>query len=490
MSNLLQHPCTSPDSSTRLLDKGSTQLVRNETARQLANIQEQNPESLFSLLGRVLPYLQSKSWDTRVAAARAIGGIIEKASTFDPNADDPEAKDEAIKSNDAQVKDENGGKTSELEDLLQLSSLDISLILQYGKKLVGSAGKEYEYSLAGLTPAERLSRQKKNLQARLGLGGEYTEDELVTGDDLPANSKHALKTPGLTRIDTQGGRRQDSFSALSPQAESAIEQNGSLPEGLSKRQLNQLKRKNKSMAKSGSNKMRVVDLSIGRRTDSDEVSPAPSPHPVKLNGHDEPTEESKPDYFSIKREDADDSTQLIKEFKGEEEPEKPLIQPDEEHSSEWPYDVMCDFLSNDLFDPNWEIRHGAAMGLREVLRTDGRGAGRRYGKSRAQNDIANERCLDDLACRLLCVLLLDRFADYGSDTTVAPIRESVGQTLGALLTQVSDSTAIEIYIFLQKMINQNDTGLKKPIWEACHGGMIGVRYLPRSPTLYRFSASS
>ena len=27
------------------------------------------------------------------------------------------------------------------------------------------------------------------------------------------------------------------------------------------------------------------------------------------------------------------------------------------------------------------------------------------------------------------------------------------------------------------MINQNDTGLKHPIWEVCHGGMIGLRYL-------------
>ena len=91
---------------------------------------------------------------------------------------------------------------------------------------------------------------------------------------------------------------------------------------------------------------------------------------------------------------------------------------------------MCDFLSNDLFDLNWEIRHGAAMGLREVLRVHGQGAGRRYGKSKLENDKANESWLDDLACRLLCVLMLDRFGDFVSDTVVAPIRESVGQTLG------------------------------------------------------------
>lgn len=92
--------------------------------------------------------------------------------------------------------------------------------------------------------------------------------------------------------------------------------------------------------------------------------------------------------------------------------------------------VLCDFLKVDLFDPQWETRHGAAMGLREVIRVHGLGAGRTKGKSRAQNDQLNKAWLDDLACRLCCVLMLDRFTDYSSDTSVAPIRESIGQTLG------------------------------------------------------------
>ncbi|RMZ90626.1 hypothetical protein DV736_g2140, partial [Chaetothyriales sp. CBS 134916] len=458
-----------------LLDKGSTQLVRNETARQLANIQEQNPESLFALLGRVVPYLQSKSWDTRVAAAKAIGCIIEKAGTFDPNAEVVDAKSEHLITDDSGVKIELDGALSYGGDMLQLATLDISLILQHGKKLVGSAGKEHEYSLAGLTPTERLARQKKSLHVRLGLGGEYIEDDLLPSNDLQPNSKHAIPTTNLSKGDINPTRSQGSSSGASPHTE-YVEQNGALPEGLSKRQLNQLKRKNKSLAKGGPNKMRVVDLSVSRRTHSEEVSPIPSPRSVKLNGREESSEDSKPDFFSIKREAIDDNAQVIKEFKGEEELQKPLLEPDEEHSSEWPYEVMCDFLSNDLFDPAWEIRHGAAMGLREILRTDGRGAGRRFSKPWTQNEKANIRYLDDLSCRLLCVLMLDRFGDYVSDTVVAPIRESIGQTLGALLTQVNDSTAIGIYRFLQKMINQSDIGLSQPIWEVCHGGMIGLRY--------------
>ncbi|KAL2426147.1 TATA-binding protein-associated factor mot1 [Exophiala dermatitidis] len=471
------------DRLVTLLDKGSTQLIRNTAAAQLADIQKQNPDNLFALLGRVLPYLQSKSWETRTAAAKAIGGIVSNVPKFDPNADEAEIKDEVPKSEDDGVKVEvkTEDKVPEADDLLQLATLDIKMILRHGKKLLGSAGKEYEYSMAGMTPAQRLHHQKQSLTARLGLGGEYMEEDLVTENDFAANSQHKLaQTPGPPRVDTKSaGQRTDSIGTPSPYSAMSPSENCQpfLEEsGLSKRQLNQLKRKNKSAAKAGASKMRVVDLSGRRPSEPGQTPVSATPHPVKLNGQDESNGDSKQDYFSIKREGPDDNTALISEFKGDVVEEKPLIQPDEEHSHDWPFEVMCDFLSIDLFDPNWEVRHGAAMGLREVLRVHGRGAGRRYGRSRAENDLANRRWLDDMACRLLCVLMLDRFGDYVSDTVVAPIRESIGQTLGALLTQLPDDIAVSVYNFLQQMITQTDTGLKQPIWEVCHGGMIGLRY--------------
>jgi len=428
---------------------------------------------LFPLLTRVLPFLQSRSWDTRTAAAKAIGGIVANAPTFDPNEEDADTK--------AEIKEENGIKkedaSSPTSDLLQLDTLDIGLILQYGKKLLGSAGKEYEYSLAGLSAAERLLRQKKSLQARLGLGGEYAEDDLLSENDVPANSQHKAPLPGLTRVNTQLKGRQD--GVVSPRtANSAIPETPLDESGLSKRQLNQLKRKNKTMAKVGPNKMRVVDLGGRKPSEVDSPVTSSSPYPVKLNGHEAspPETHSQPDYFSIKQEGGDDNTQLVKEFKGEPTEEKPWIAPEHEDSNEWPFALMCDYLSVDIFDPNWEIRHGAAMGLREVLLSHGRGANRKFGRTKTENNNANRQWLDDLACRLLCVMMLDRFGDYVSDTVVAPIRESIGQTLGALITQLPDQTALSVYANLQKMIYQTDMGLKEPVWQVCHGGMLGLRY--------------
>ncbi|KAK5071960.1 TATA-binding protein-associated factor mot1 [Lithohypha guttulata] len=460
------------DRLVTLLDKGSTQLIRNTAASQLADIQKQNPDSLFSLLSRVLPYLQSKTWDTRTAAAKAIGGIVANAPTFDPNGDETDIKPDC--------KEENGVKKEESpqhDGRLHLDTLDIGLVLRKGKVLSGSAGKEYEYQFTGLSAVERLAKQKKSLHARLGLAGEYMDDDLLSENDLPVHAK--LSQPSsLPRVDTQVKKYQAYTS--SPQTAQAISDTPtSLEEsGLSKRQLNQLKRKNKTMVKTGSNKMRVVDL--GGRKPSEAESPlvAASPHPVKLDGHEDSQDEtqSQPDYFSIKREDNDDDTQLIKEFKGEPLEVKPLMAPDEQDAVDWPYEVMCDFLSIDLFHPNWETRHGAAMGLREILITHGQGAGRKFGRTKAENDKANRDWLDDLACRILCVLMLDRLQDFSSDTAVAPIRESVGQTLGALLTQLPDDTALSVYRNLQIIVHHTNTVSKEPLWQVCHGGMLGLRY--------------
>lgn len=466
----------------RLLETGSTQLIRNTAARQLADVQKQHPDELFNLLTRVVPYLRSKPWDTRIAAAKAIGGIVENTERFDPNADD------GSKTESWQIKVEQGdaaaaAAASTSDDQLQPEILDISAILSHGKKLLGSGGREYDYSLASLDPAARLALQKKSLTARLGLGGEYIEDDLLNEKDF------ALNLPaGLPRVDTSMGSPSRTNSITSPSPYSAysamspyesMSQTPTEESGLSKRQLNQLKRKNKMSARSQANKVRVVDLSVRRASvDVAHSASVPEPYPIKTeikteNGVDEP-----PDYLSLDRSNGDDNSKVVSEFKGPVVPEKSALHVEtDEIGLEWPFERLCEFLMVDLFDQNWEIRHGAAMGLREVIRVHGAGAGRERGKSRLQNDDSNRRWLDDLACRLCCVFMLDRFGDYISDNVVAPIRETIGQTLGALLAHLPSPSVYSVYRILYRLVMQDDIGLNNQIWEVCHGGMIGLRYL-------------
>lgn len=44
--------------------------------------------------------------------------------------------------------------------------------------------------------------------------------------------------------------------------------------------------------------------------------------------------------------------------------------------ADWPLEWFCDQLSQDLFSSSWEIRHGAATALREIITVHGHGAGR------------------------------------------------------------------------------------------------------------------
>lgn len=456
-----------------LLDTGSTQLIRNTAAQQLADVQKNHPTELFNLLTRVIPFLRSSSWDTRTAAAKALGGIVEHAPNFDPNALTPNVKDE---SGDAQIKDETeheNGFSVLSEDQLQLETLDVEAILTNGKELLGSAGRQYDFKLAGLDPAQRLAHQKKSLTSRLGLGGEYIEDDLVTEKDISVRG--AVPTPALPTIDTSlpsnsASNAAGDFAVISP-GDGRAQTPGS--EAMSKRQLNMLKRRRKEELKRDNKKFKY-DFAGARRESNNAQTPAESETIIK----EENPEAASSDYFSLDRKETDEDTQVVTEFKGVPVAEKSAFQSDaEDEGSEWPFERLCEFLSVDLFDPAWEIRHGAAMGLREIVRVHGSGAGRLAGKTRQQNDRLNQAWLDDLACRLCCVFMLDRFADYVSDNAVAPIRETAGQTLGALLQYLPASSVHAVNRILYRLVMQKDLKVYKRIWHACHGGMIGMRYL-------------
>ncbi|KAF2091944.1 hypothetical protein K490DRAFT_61390 [Saccharata proteae CBS 121410] len=472
------------DRLVTLLETGSTQLIRNTAAQQLADVQKQHPDDLFNLLTRVIPYLRSKSWDTRTAAAKAIGGIVENAEKFDPNAQDDPIKSET----NGHALNGSGLKQDEAalplsEDDLQLETLDIPMILKFGKQLLGSAGREYDYKVAMMDPATRLAYQKKTLKGRLGFGGEYFDEDLVTQDDIvPQQTPSGV--PQTPRINTAVSRTNSvsspaNYTPMSPPGDlTAATPTDDAANGLSRRQLNLLKRKNKKQLQGQANKVQVVDIS-GRRPSTLPQTPSqPEPHPIKHEVKREDSDSGIGDYFSLDRQ-GDDDSKVVQEFKGTSLPEKSAIQTEpEEEGLEWPYDRLCEVLTVDLFDPNWEIRHGAAMGLREVIRVHGDGAGRQHGKTRAQNDILNQRWLNDMSCRICCVFMLDRFGDYVSDNVVAPIRETVGQTLGAVLQFLSPDNVRAVYTVLYRLVMQDQVEFKgNRVWQACHGGMIGMRYL-------------
>lgn len=55
-------------------------------------------------------------------------------------------------------------------------------------------------------------------------------------------------------------------------------------------------------------------------------------------------------------------------------------------ATSWPLDNFCARLYVDLFNPKWEIRHGAATALRELINNHSAGAGKNICMTREEVD--------------------------------------------------------------------------------------------------------
>lgn len=124
-----------------------------------------------------------------------------------------------------------------------------------------------------------------------------------------------------------------------------------------------------------------------------------------------------------------------------------------------------------------------------------------------ENEYAHERWCNDLAANFLCVFVLDRFGDFVSDQVippfyiiycrltpalltqvVAPVRETVSQTLAALLLHMPRRSVTHVHTILLQMIQQDfeipktvnkstkGDPEKTHIWEIRHAGLLGIKY--------------
>lgn len=49
--------------------------------------------------------------------------------------------------------------------------------------------------------------------------------------------------------------------------------------------------------------------------------------------------------------------------------------------------------------------------------------------------------------------------------------------MGALLLHLSPASVHKVYKMLYRLVMQEDLGISMPIWQVCHGGMLGLKYL-------------
>ncbi|OZJ02562.1 hypothetical protein BZG36_04331 [Bifiguratus adelaidae] len=432
-----------------LLDTGSSAAVRQTAAQQIAEIHRQHPSEIFNLLSRVVVHLRSKTWDTRIAAGQALEAIASNIPDWPVS--DSEIKhsgEEAINGVPATVEkreDEDMSASAPalegavMANKLSFDTFNIESVLANGRLLLGSAGKEYELDLSDLTPQERLAQQKKNLKKRLGLDNQFMDVDLFDDADIDASLKTETNANSAAPADAKAEKMEIDTT------------------GLSKRELNRLKRKLKKEGSGRAEKKRTMDAGS-----SPSATPSKSETPIKQESAFDVTEQPQSDKVVVESKVRPQGSSASEVFR---------VPP-----AMWPFSRVCEHLCEDLFDPGWEIRHGAAIGLRCILKGSGKGAGKVDGAP--DNEANHDVWMEDVAIRLLCVFALDRFADFISDQVVCPVRETCSQTLGALVNYMKPEAVKRVHSFLLMLIHQREPCFgEKGIWEVRHAGLLGLKYV-------------
>lgn len=137
-------------------------------------------------------------------------------------------------------------------------------------------------------------------------------------------------------------------------------------------------------------------------------------------------------------------------------------------SDAWPFEPLCAELRCSLFHPKWERRHGAAAGLRALLRRHGLSAGSVGGVRECVSAELRAQWLEDCAIRLLSVLALDRFGDWAAgDRVTAPVRETAAQALAVTVRAMDGAAAVARALL---------TMATEAVWEVRHGALLALKY--------------
>ncbi|KAH9180252.1 hypothetical protein EDB89DRAFT_1900197 [Lactarius sanguifluus] len=492
-----------------LLDTGSTTSVRTTAAKQLAQLAAKSVISdvaledevkahrhhqplgdpsgwteLMAVIARVLPYLHSRSHETRSAASNALSQIFSLVPRWHPFQDGvPDSDEWQVSSSPS-----------------EFPMVSVEELVRKGTLLLASSGKEFIKPNGILSSSSEVKKARKEAMGRLGLDFLYGfganddmdfDKELVAGSEpdaqVPGESEAAMNVdpppvPSNLSLDVNIKSKKRSPSPRS-KSTTPVAPSPSVPcapqpdedmSGLSARERNRLKRKRKQgntafvHAPPSTSSTKFQSTAAGSANKARLVSTEDKPPPPSRI--ESPTEKV-----------------IIDPSKGGAVSPKTSQQSRalEVESGHWIWDGLVKVLEVDLFSPAWEVRHGAAMALRELLKAQGKYGGTKVGASLVGNSDSHERWCNGLAAKLLCVFILDRFGDFVSDQVVAPVRETVSQTLASLLLHMPRRSVLHVHSVLLQMIRQDftlPTGAKGPgtekshIWEVRHAGLLGIKY--------------
>ncbi|KAG7202453.1 hypothetical protein KM043_018752 [Ampulex compressa] len=424
-----------------LLETGTNAVTKRAAAQQLGEAQRLHPHDLHHLLARVSTLLKSPQWDTRISAAHAIQAILAQVPPWDPK---PIKKEECTDNAEVAKKPSSNNK-------LSLQDFDMEKVLARSSHLTGSEGSEYDLIV---TDGEQLlvpNQDEKVIAAKLGfhprLMGVDTAD-LFTTEDL---------TPVV-------------FSATSnAQEKMSVRETLKQTGGLSRREMNRARRKARQ------------SVSKQRSREPDDHVKSEDYHTGTTNAQQSPVNNTGESLSKKMKLEEVISSEIGLNCNATNEtvsgiPDGTGCWPDS--VIDWPLESFAESLRQDLFSQKWEIRHGAATALRELVRLHGKGAGKSRNQTADEMAKSHYQWIIDAALRLLCVLGLDRFGDFVSDQVVAPVRETCAQALGSLLLLIpnqkdkgsTNEGVAELLSVMLKLLEYEE-------WEARHGALLALKYL-------------
>lgn len=472
------------DRQVLLLETGSTKIVRNMAADQMGDIAKQHPEDILSLLSRVYPFLLSKKWETRVTAARALGNIVKYAQIWDPNENDNTKLETSIKPENTDINISNSNDNNNDNNNVSHSSSnttetdsEIKVKLEENAKI--KLENDIELKLEELKANNEIDWLMQDLSNLMNLSNWKLNELFKSGKILLAvninNFNENLKKSKQVKPE------ETSTTDLANAKKSIT--NDSTTSKKSARMLAMAKRKKKMQAKSTSSN-KSVDITESSLSKSLLKQQKYNDNDNNMNNGNNSIDDnnnlgstSAPSTFKnpkLEITEQVDPTKLMIETQAV----KIMEKHEKVAGLVWQLQGIYELLLDKLMDDSWEIRHGAALGLRELVKKHAKSIGRVKGVDQEENDLRNNRSLEDLATRLLTIFALDRFGDYIYDTVVAPVRESAAQTLAALLIHLSDELSLKIFHCLEQLALQDPiiTGQPNKVWEATHGGLLGIRY--------------
>ncbi|XP_033211353.1 TATA-binding protein-associated factor 172 isoform X2 [Belonocnema kinseyi] len=312
-------------------------------------------------------------------------------------------------------------------------------VLAKSSHLTGSEGSEYDIN----NEEQSLANQEEKIAAKLGfhprLMGVDAADLFSAEDLAPVPSTVLKNASGKVSVEETLGQG----------------------EGLSRREMNRAKRKARQ------------SISKQRSRDPDEAS---SDHSSSSNNQSQANSSVESSVKKVKIEEAISENWWSSSESGPPVPDGTGSWPDT--AIDWPLEFFAESLCQDLFSQKWEVRHGAATALRELVRLHGKGAGKSRDQTAQEMAESHRQWVVDAALRLLCVLGLDRFGDFVSDQVVAPVRETCAQALGSLMLLMSkEKDKLDCDKDLMGILSVVLNLLEHDEWEARHGALLALKYL-------------